>query len=111
MEVKMTARAGYVLVDRRDPDEKPDTRFLVVARDKVLSGWGQAPRYSFFAVPAENLEQAFRFKDKFLKREDFERVTILEFSGGLDPLLPYHRLGKGDHLVIESPRRCGFLWV
>ena len=82
--------------DHRTRDTRPvrEVRLWAVATDKFLSGWGQAPRRSFVAYPADKTNT-----DKLLAwmraRGDFQRVR-------LNLKLP--RLHKGDHLSIYDAK-------
>jgi hypothetical protein len=82
--------------DQRTKDIRPikEVRLWAVATDRVLSGWGMAPRKSYVAYPLDKLNEQGRgskLTDWMDDRTDFLRVRI-------NLRLP--RLQDGDHLSI-----------
>lgn len=81
--------------DQRTKNTTPikDIHLWACATDRVLSGWGYAPRSSFVAYPVNGLtwKQTKDLMDWMEKRGDFIRVR-------LNLNLPKTR--KGDHLSI-----------
>jgi len=102
MAVADTARKtrnGATIDDRRSEQDKRRTLFFVVATDKFMSGWGNAPGRSFFAVPCESLEQAEIVEDNMHHRSEMKRVRIV----GHD----YRpKLRSGDHYSIRDMSDC-----
>lgn len=85
-----------VLKDHRTEDTRPvkEVRLWAVATDRVLSGWGMAPRTSYVAYPLDKLNEHGRERnllDWMDGRSDFLRVRIN---------LKLPRLHDGDHLRI-----------
>lgn len=83
------------IVDRRSDQEKADTTGFIVATDRVLSGWGQAPGRSFFALPFRCMEEAIAAEKNLRARPCMLRVRIV--GRNYRP-----RLRTGDHLSIAS---------
>lgn len=79
--------------DRRTPEEKASTQWFVVATDKFMSGWGQAPGRSLFALACSTWDDAQVVRDNLLARPEMKRVRVV--GGDWRP-----RLGEGDHLSI-----------
>ena len=65
----------------------------MVATDKCMSGWGQAPGRSLFALAVHTPEQREAARDRLEHRSEMIRVRF-----NLD--LP--RLREGDHLSIND---------
>jgi hypothetical protein len=80
--------------DHRTRDTRPikEIDAWYVATDRIMSGWGHAPRRSLVAYPRPtNRRDAQRLGDWLSNRDDFQRVRI-------NSALP--RLYEGDHLCL-----------
>lgn len=88
-----------IIVDHRRHRQAPRKGF-VVATDSFLSGWGQAPGTSYYAIAVDTDLEAYIVMDNNLKaRPEMKRVRFnLSLPKG----------GPRDHLVItdkhEAPR-------
>lgn len=85
--------------DRRTPEDKARTVGFVVATDSFMSGWGQAPGRSLFAVPLSNWDQEPTVTANMDARSDMKRVRTV----GKD-YRPH--LAAGDHLSIRDMSDC-----
>jgi hypothetical protein len=78
----------------------------VVFHDTFLSGWGDAPGRSFYALAVDNQEEAERVEENGLKRSDMRDPGLVQDF--LDNGAPDLRLEPGDHLCVvdkhEAPR-------
>lgn len=90
-----TLPGGGVIHDRRSPEEKAATRFFAVGTDSFMSGWGQAPGTSYFALPCKDAKEAKVCAENLKQRGDMKRVRIV--SGDWRP-----HLKAGDHLSIRN---------
>ncbi len=88
-----------IVDDRRTDEDKQRTRGFVVATDSLMSGWGQAPGKSYFAVPFEDAEQASIVEQNMRRRSEMKRVRIV-----LSDYRP--KLQDGDHLSIRAMDDC-----
>jgi len=98
MSVPITTRilpGGGVIEDDRDRAEKMGTEWFAIGTDSYLSGWGQAPRRSLYALPCRDFKEAELCAENLKKRGDMKRVRIV--AGDWRP-----RLRSGDHLHIAS---------
>lgn len=86
---------GGVIEDDRSLAEKAATAWFAVATDSCLSGWGEAPRRSLYALPCRDFSEAEVCAKNLELRGDMKRVRIV--AGDWRP-----RLRKGDHLKIAS---------
>jgi len=87
------------ILDRRSEAEKESTWGFVVATDSFMSGWGDAPRRSLFAVPVRNWKEAEIVLDNMQHRPEMKRARIV----GKD----YRpKLRPGDHLSIRDMSDC-----
>ncbi len=85
--------------DKRTSEQIKKTVCMVVATDSFMSGWGQSPGKSYFAVPCESFDQAKIVEDNMHRRSEMKRVRIVG--------VPYRpRLGRGDHLSIRKMSDC-----
>ncbi len=89
-----------IVNDRRTTEDKGNTACFVVALDKFMSGWGQAPGRSYLAIPCASLEQAKIVQANMRRRSEMTRVRIRWMS---QPLV---RLRHGDHLSISAVAQC-----
>ena len=93
---------GGKIVDRRSADERKATAFYVVGTDSFMSGWGEAPGTSYFAVAcpsvADGSECVNDVHKRMLNRTDMKRVRIC-----MRTWKP--KLRKGDHLSIQWATR------
>lgn len=94
-----TLPSGGVIDDRRSDKDKARTWGFVVATDSFLSGWGQAPGRSLFAVPVVNNKQAAIVAHNMGHRTDMKRVRIV--GANYRP-----QLRDGDHLSIRDMSDC-----
>ena len=65
----------------------------VVAEDSAMSGWGQAPGRSLFALAVETTEEIDILLENFERRPEMKRVR---FNHNLP------RIRKGDHLSVRD---------
>ncbi len=84
---------SYQINDWRTAEEKANTWGFVVATDSSLSGWGQAPGRSFFAVAVSTIEESRIVEENMQWRSEMKRVRVV----GAD-WRP--KAGAGDHLSI-----------
>jgi len=82
--------------DDRTPEEIVATVGFVVATDDYMSGWGNAPRRSIYAIPLMDWNQVDTVRENFGRARHMKRVRLC----GRD-WRP--RLVEGDHLKIASP--------
>lgn len=94
-ETARTLPGGGIVDDMRTAEDKASTRFFAVGTDKFLSGWGQAPGRSYFALPCKNYDEALICAGNLRKRGDMLRVRIV--AGTWRP-----HLRDGDHLSIRN---------
>jgi len=88
--------------DRRTDQEKKDTLGFMVATDRFLSGWGQAPRRSIYALAITDIGQFHIVEENLKDRGDMMRVRFCK-------KLP--RMKEGDHLSIAGPSKAGRHYV
>ena len=88
---------GGVVHDRRSDQEKEETIGFIVGTDSFMSGWGQAPGTSYFAIPVRTREEWDETLAFMMGRGDMLRVR--EVGKDYRP-----RLRAGDHLSIRRPR-------
>ena len=82
--------------DQRTDEQREYTTWYAVATDKFMSGWGQAPRKSYYAIPCKNYDQAERAVEYLASRSEMKYVRIAK--------APYRpKMQDGDHLSIASP--------
>ena len=85
--------------DRRSEADKAATVGFVVATDSFMSGWGNAPGKSYFAVPFRSYEESRIVEDNMNARTEMKRVRVV----GKD----YRpRLRAGDHFSIGAIDDC-----
>ena len=82
-------------VDNRTEADKQATIGFVVATDSFLSGWGQAPRRSIYAIPIIDDKYIDIVLDNMEARSDMKRPRYV-----LKTYRP--KLYDGDHLKIPS---------
>ena len=85
-----------MIKDDRSPEEIVATVGFVVATDELMSGWGNAPRRSIYAIPLMDWNQVDTVRENFDNLSQMKRVRVC----GRD-WRP--RLVGGDHLKIASP--------
>ena len=86
---------SYEIVDDRTPAEKVATVGFMVATDRFMSGWGQAPGRSLVAVPVTSSEDLDAVRHVLESRPEMLRVRFC--------LASYRpRLYDGDHLHIYN---------
>lgn len=90
---------GGVIDDCRTDDDKAATEGFVVATDSFMSGWGQAPARSFFAVPFRSPYEATIVLDNMEARSEMKRVRLA--GKNYRP-----QLRSGDHLSIRAIDDC-----
>ncbi len=96
---QMRQRGRYTIDDRRSEADKTATAFLVVATDKFMSGWGNAPGRSLFAVPCRSWEEAKIVEENMRHRSEMKRVRIV--GAAYRP-----KLRNGDHYSIRDMSDC-----
>ena len=85
-----------IVEDRRTTEQVVATLGFVVATDSFMSGWGQAPRRSLFAVPFGTEAEAEIVKDNMERRSEMLRVRIV-WGKHYRP-----KMSAGDHLSITD---------
>ena len=98
----------YEINDMREEHEM-DARIFVVMRDNFLSGWGSAPRTSFFVVACPNVSIAERVAWYAESRRTEMKYISVRF-GSLKDALSGRRIGAGDHVSVigVNPQWCGW---
>ena len=82
--------------DQRTDEQKEHTTWYAVATDKFMSGWGLAPRKSYYAIPCNSYDQAERAVEYLSSRPEMKYIRIAK--------APYRpKLQDGDHLSISRP--------
>jgi len=79
--------------DERTPEQKAQTMGLIVATDRHMSGWGNAPGRSLLAVPYASRQQAVIVEDNMRHRSEMQRVRRV--GPNYRP-----RMYAGDNLTI-----------
>jgi hypothetical protein len=90
--------------DRRSNTATPWA--YVVFRDSFMSGWGQAPRRSLYALAVANPKEASAVLAQGKRRSEMRDGRIID--AGLDGL-PAVQLHEGDHLSIAD-QSCAQRW-
>jgi hypothetical protein len=85
--------------DRRTDTDKAKTVGFVVATDRFMSGWGQAPGRSYFAIPLRSWDEADVVRENMEARSEMKRVRVV----GKDYRPKLH---EGDHLSIRDMSDC-----
>lgn len=87
----------YTIQDDRTPEEKAKTIGFMVATDRFLSGWGNAPGRSIVAVPVVSFSDRETVENRLNLRNEMKRVRFVGPS--------YRpRLYPGDHLHIYNTK-------
>lgn len=87
--------------DDRNDEQRNTHRYLVVATDTFLSGWGAAAGGSSYAAWAcEGPEAARKVRERIRARGDMQRVRVI-YS---DPGNPYRPSPRCKHLHIYVAR-------
>ena len=89
----------YTIDDRRTEEDKARTVGFVVANDSFMSGWGQAPGRSIFAVPFRSWTEASIVEDNMRHRSEMKYVRVV--GKAYRP-----RLRAGDHFSIRDMSEC-----
>ncbi len=92
------------LNDRRTPAEIEATIGYVVATDRFMSGWGNAPERSIFAVAVSNMAEARIVERNMRNRSEMKYVRW--WSKDTRP-----RLNNGDHLSITGKTSAGRFFI
>lgn len=79
--------------DDRTPEERAATQGFIVATDKALSGWGQAPGRSIVVCPYISDEDKQAVLNRFNLRDEFRFVR--DVGADWRP-----RMRRGDHVHI-----------
>lgn len=77
--------------DQRKSRHQP--RGFVVATDSFLSGWGEAPGRSLYAIAVESEDEAYTVMHNMKKQGSFKRIRWTR-------TLP--RIRRGDHLSVRD---------
>jgi len=98
----------YEMNDRREEHEM-DARIFVVMRDNFFSGWGSAPRTSFFVVACPNVsiaESVAWYAEN--KRTEMKYISVK--LGSLKDALSGRKIGADDHVSVigVNPQWCGW---
>jgi hypothetical protein len=100
----MQTKTAAVIDDRRTLQDHVDTEWYVVATDSFMSGWGEAPGRSIYAVPCRSLEQAKIVLDNMQDRTEMKRPRLV----GKD----YRpRLRDGDHYSVRGMDDCSRWYI
>lgn len=86
----------YIIKDDRTQEEIAATRGFVIATDKFMSGWGDAPHRSIVAVPFTDEEDKRKVMSRMEKRNEMKRVRLV-YGKSYKP-----SLSGGDHLHIYN---------
>ena len=89
--------------DRRTPEEVALTVGFVVATDSFMSGWGDAPRHSYFAVPFRSWDHARVITENMQDRSEMKRIRTVDKD--------YRPSGEGVHLSICSLETAERVWL
>jgi len=87
----MSRNDQRTLDDRRTPQERSQTILYAVATDSFLSGWGNAPLRSLYAVACPTYPIVLDILARMRRRTDFQRVRLNLYPPTVRP---------GDHLAI-----------
>jgi hypothetical protein len=82
--------------DQRTDEQRENTAWYAVATDQFMSGWGKAPRKSYYAIPCNSYDQAERAVLYLKGRSEMKYVRIAKA-----PFRP--KMQTGDHLSIANP--------
>lgn len=94
MSIEKETRNGATISDRREDGGSLDVP-AVVATDRFMSGWGQAPGRSLFALPVGPEDNVNRILDKMADRSDMMRPRFVLSLRNV-------KLYAGDHLSIRD---------
>ena len=83
-------------IDDRTEEEKEKTLAFVVGTDRFLSGWGNAPGRSIYALPILDPNTSHVVLENMQNRSDMQRVRYV-----MKDYKP--KLRNGDHYKIASP--------
>ena len=86
-----------IIKDDRTPEEVESTIGFIVAKDKYMSGWGDAPGRSMVACPVTSSRDADRVWKTFEDRSGF---VYLRWIAGSQYKAKTFRLRSSDHLQI-----------
>ena len=89
----------YSIDDKRTKEEKENTIGYIVANDSFMSGWGNAPGRSIFAIPVNTWHQFEIVENNMRNRSEMKYVR--QCGRNWRP-----KLRDGDHLSIRSPQEC-----
>lgn len=93
----MTDKTPRPPVIRDDRKSKRKPYAFVVAQDRFMSGWGECPGTSYYALAAANAREVKVLLENFEARSEMGRPQIAGTYAELEG-----RLGEGDHLVIAD---------
>ncbi len=86
----------YILTDDRTEEEVNKTIGFIIATDKFMSGWGDAPGKSVVAIPFVSCEDMEVVRERMERRAEMKRIRVV-YNKNYRP-----RLYKGDHLHIYN---------
>ena len=89
----------YIIKDDRTEEEKEKTIGFWVAKDKFLSGWGEAPGRSLVACPVVSYPDMYEVGKRFNSRGEFIYIKWIEENTYTPKLKP------GDHLHIYNTKK------
>jgi hypothetical protein len=92
---------NYIIEDDRDQTEADYTHGFVVATDKFMSGWGNAPGKSYVAMPFFSPEHMDSIENRFNLRSEFLRVRVVAKTWR-------PKLRAGDHLYIYAGKAFNY---
>lgn len=92
------------VTDDQRADGRPAIGYII-ATDSFLSGWGDAPGRSLFAVAVGTREEREAVESNMRARSDMQRPRMVRprKSDGL----PDVRLHRGDHLSVRDRATAG----
>lgn len=94
-----------IVIDDRRKDPGIPWAF-VVATDSFLSGWGDAPGRSLFALEAANPREAEVLMNNLRARSEMQRPRIVGLVRRDGRYIPSCRLREDDHLSIRDRREA-----
>lgn len=87
-----------IVHDKRTDDERAATIGYVVGTDRFMSGWGEAPGTSYYAVAVSSTDEREIVEANMRGRSEMLRVRF-----NLRP----PRARSGDHVSIVGPEEAG----
>jgi len=104
-ERKWTRATGGKVNDRRADTQAPVFAF-VVFRDSFMSGWGEAPKGSFYALACDSQAEVDLVRTNGKRRSEMKRCMVAFPDFMNCPKMP---LTNGQHLSIAD-KSCAGPW-